>query len=480
MKTKSIVLLVFTILYVFSFADNKITRGPDIGEIYYIGPTVTQFNAIYHSTDFGETATCMDSISEVISICADLTPGSLYRTRMPDVLYYSNNFGQYSSWVFRSNNITSILSGRNEGYIFNGMASHSEEYGMNFIDHANNGYFGSTKAFEIDNQDNVGYAITKQYSVYDSLWLLVSFDNFENFENQYVFNWNQTNNISFTRGYEQGELYLLKAESVASGDRVCDLWYSNDYGENWIFKNHLLSDNIVGGRQPGELFVLASYMQLLGDIRHIFIYHSLDFGETFTVYHPFAYGPEPYYANFEATPLEGSVPLTVQFTDLSSGEDIQSWEWDFDNDGIIDSYVQNPEFTYQYTGYHSVKLRIVSPFFDDAFVKTNYIHAMNGSYISDYELGIMNYALSNYPNPFNPTTTISFSISNDSNVELSIFNIKGQKTKALTNNEFTKGSHSVIWNGNDASGKKVGSGVYLYKLNVNDKTELVKKCLLLK
>jgi len=90
------------------------------------------------------------------------------------------------------------------------------------------------------------------------------------------------------------------------------------------------------------------------------------------------------------------------------------------------------------------------------------------------------YKICNYPNPFNPITTIEFSIQNDSNINLSIYNIKGQKIKTLAHNEFNKGSHSIIWNGDDDKGKKVGSGVYLYKLKVNDKSEAVKKCLLLK
>lgn len=88
--------------------------------------------------------------------------------------------------------------------------------------------------------------------------------------------------------------------------------------------------------------------------------------------------------------------------------------------------------------------------------------------------------LINYPNPFNPATTISFSIQNDSKVNLSIYNIKGQKINTLAHNEFTKGSYSIIWNGDDNFGNSVSSGIYLYKLNVNDKTEAVKKCLLLK
>ncbi len=86
----------------------------------------------------------------------------------------------------------------------------------------------------------------------------------------------------------------------------------------------------------------------------------------------------------------------------------------------------------------------------------------------------------NYPNPFNPSTTIEFSIQNDSKIDLSVYNIRGQKINTIIHNKFTKGSHSIIWNGNDEIGKSVSSGLYLYKLNINGKTEAVKKCLLLK
>jgi len=88
--------------------------------------------------------------------------------------------------------------------------------------------------------------------------------------------------------------------------------------------------------------------------------------------------------------------------------------------------------------------------------------------------------LFNYPNPFNPTTIIEFSINNNSKVELTIYNIKGQKVKTLVQDQFTTGDHNILWNGDDENNDPVSSGVYLYKLNVNGKTEAVKKCLLLK
>jgi len=54
------------------------------------------------------------------------------------------------------------------------------------------------------------------------------------------------------------------------------------------------------------------------------------------------------------------------------------------------------------------------------------------------------------------------------------------KIKILAHDEFTKGDNSIIWNGVDENNKPASSGIYYYKLSVNDKTKAVKKCLLLK
>ena len=99
------------------------------------------------------------------------------------------------------------------------------------------------------------------------------------------------------------------------------------------------------------------------------------------------------------------------------------------------------------------------------------------------ELQITNFDLNNYPNPFNPTTTISFDYApNDSNnTEVYIYNIKGQRVKMFSTNshpELIEGS--VIWNGNDENGKPVSSGIYFSKLLVNGKSIASKKMLLLK
>ena len=100
--------------------------------------------------------------------------------------------------------------------------------------------------------------------------------------------------------------------------------------------------------------------------------------------------------------------------------------------------------------------------------------------IENYTIQLPSATLFNYPNPFNPSTTIKFSIQYDSEVELSVFNIKGQKIKTMVQNEFTNGIHTIIWNGVDDNGKSVSSGIYYYKLNINGNPVVVNKCLLLK
>ena len=99
--------------------------------------------------------------------------------------------------------------------------------------------------------------------------------------------------------------------------------------------------------------------------------------------------------------------------------------------------------------------------------------------VTNNELQIVNYKLSNYPNPFNPNTTISYQINQSGKVELSVYNIKGQKVKTLINEFKQTGKHSVVWNGKDNNSKRVSSGVYLYKITSSKKT-VVKKMLMLK
>jgi PKD repeat protein len=81
-------------------------------------------------------------------------------------------------------------------------------------------------------------------------------------------------------------------------------------------------------------------------------------------------------ANFTANVTNGLIPLTVKFTDTSTGTGISAWNWDFTNDGAIDSTVQSPEYTYSNGGMYTVNLTVTDTAGSDSEVKTNYIMAI--------------------------------------------------------------------------------------------------------
>jgi hypothetical protein len=74
----------------------------------------------------------------------------------------------------------------------------------------------------------------------------------------------------------------------------------------------------------------------------------------------------------------------------------------------------------------------------------------------------------NYPNPFNPSTTIQFSMKEDGPARLEVFNLLGQRITTLVSGQLNAGNHTVIWNGLDSQGNETASGVYFYKLVTDD------------
>ena len=88
-------------------------------------------------------------------------------------------------------------------------------------------------------------------------------------------------------------------------------------------------------------------------------------------------------------------------------------------------------------------------------------------------------SMNNYPNPFNPETTIRFDIAKSGDVKLEIYNTKGQLVNTLINGKMSPGYHSFKWNGKDNKGQMASSGVYFYRLTTDGKA-LTKKMLMLK
>jgi len=85
----------------------------------------------------------------------------------------------------------------------------------------------------------------------------------------------------------------------------------------------------------------------------------------------------------------------------------------------------------------------------------------------------------NYPNPFNPDTYIKFELARASHVKIDIFNIVGQKVKTLVDEEMQPGRYVADWDSKDEQGNSVSSGIYFYRMEVDNFSDM-KKMLLVK
>ncbi len=90
------------------------------------------------------------------------------------------------------------------------------------------------------------------------------------------------------------------------------------------------------------------------------------------------------------------------------------------------------------------------------------------------------FALSqNYPNPFNPDTYIEFGLSRAAHVKIDVFNIVGQRVRTLVDEEMKSGRYVADWDGKDEQGNSVSSGIYFYRMQADDFSDM-KKMLLVK
>lgn len=113
----------------------------------------------------------------------------------------------------------------------------------------------------------------------------------------------------------------------------------------------------------------------------------------------------PASAEFTADPVAGPVPLHVNFVSGNPGSN-SSWEWDFDNDGVADSYLESDTFTYHQPGLYSVKLIAGNGLSYDTLIKTDYITAEPQTGVSQNDGNT--HALNVFPNPLNGNPRVEF------------------------------------------------------------------------
>jgi len=431
-----------------------ITRGPGIGEIYFRGPTHTGVG-LYYSTNFGQTAICVDSTTSIISIAADKNPGGIYCFNYPSHLWYSNNYGYVNSWDFKNNDVSSrISSGIIPGHISSSATGHSEDFGENFTYTSCNGCFGSGKRNIFDNVDeNIGYLLATKVTVADTIYLLRSYDKFENAELIHNLEYHWSEIITLTRGYNTGEVFMFNFTRN-------NLWISYDYFDSLIFVDafnipDFYNVGTEGGNQTGEFNILYSFENQTPQNRHIYIFHSTDYGKTFDIHHPYTKGNQPVIANFSTANKEPFLLTEIEFDNFSIGDNPE-YQWDFENDGVIDSYEEFPVHIYQDTGYYSVALTVVGQDSSNTFIKENYI------YVIDTITSVITNNYSNkiklFPNPF--TTYLTIQLEKNTHGSICIYNTSGELERKLIIN-----TDIIIWDGTNNTGQKCLPGIYYIKIN---------------
>ena len=304
-------------------------------------------------------------------------------------------------------------------------------------------------------------------------------------------------NITFigNESYNGGGICLLQSEVTISNALFCNNYSSNEGGAIWSDRSDLdminstIADNSTVSYGGGIYLIWSSNINLINCIFEDNYPEDICF--TYDGYYPYSY-MNIAYSNFAGgeegivtnghgnlTMLEGNTYLSPNFVDLSNYH-LQN------SSPCIGAGID--EILIAGTIYQA-------PVNDlDGNPRPNPVNSMPdmGAYenpegepqveISNNQLPATNFHLSNYPNPFNPTTTISFSLNTEimENAELSIYNLKGQKIKifnSFPNNEL--GTSTVVWDGTDQKNKPVSSGIYFYKLRVEN-IEQSRKMLLLK
>lgn len=178
------------------------------------------------------------------------------------------------------------------------------------------------------------------------------------------------------------------------------------------------------------------------------------------------------------------IELNYDYMYLEISADGQNWEELANFTGNNPSWQEYSYSLDNYLGETNVQLRF--RFYSDTYVM------QDGMYIDDFEIVVEGgsgsddllpeiVSLNNFPNPFNPSTTISFNLNSDLNTstELKIYNLKGQNVKTYKFEQLAAGQHSVVWNGRNDDDRAVASGVYFYQIKSGD-FQLGRKMVLIK
>ena len=182
------------------------------------------------------------------------------------------------------------------------------------------------------------------------------------------------------------------------------------------------------------------------------------------------------------------MPFTkYHFTDVPSEIDIYNNKWFINYDNLTANYIL---IKYDNTNFFSYSNPLIKHGFD---ISCLYADELGYLWIGTESNGLWRFDASNatsvetayqtpssftlstaYPNPFNASTTISFTLNKPEKVNLAVYNLAGQIVRELAVGNYSAGSHTAVWDGKDDSGNAVSSGVYLARMESGGASKVVR------
>jgi type IX secretion system substrate protein len=154
--------------------------------------------------------------------------------------------------------------------------------------------------------------------------------------------------------------------------------------------------------------------------------------------------------------------------------------FDKEGDNIFNAWKLNEMYSYKRDSFYDFKSTDYPNGINNVSVEvTDNQYTNVQSWIVDIRPAKKYELAQNYPNPFNGTTTIPFELQKDGNVNITIYDVLGRKVKTLINKPYAFGKHTITWDGTDAKGNDISSGIYLYRIKSNEYSK-TKRLLLLR
>lgn len=171
---------------------------------------------------------------------------------------------------------------------------------------------------------------------------------------------------------------------------------------------------------------------------------------------------------FSVAPDSGAAPLTVDFTDETTGNP-SGWVWDFGDGGS--SNLQSPSHEYTSEGLYTVKLTVANACGLDSLVQTELVEvtATTTSVLPrDAFSGSTSWVS---PNPFVRDTHVFLRLEHATPIELVVYDVAGRAVRKLAARSFGPGLHRVPFDARDDNGKRLASGIYFYRLKAGGRVE---------